>query len=294
MWEQFQNAYPSIAEWIQSEGVKRAFILALIGFPSVFLASRLIGRLKEGSISPQNRLLFQKGILYGGVIILTLSIMNELQFELTAILGAAGIMGIAVGFAAQAGLSNIISGIFLIMEKPFVVGDIIDVGGTVGTIVEIDLLSVKVRTFDNRLVRIPNENIVKTEVTNITRYPIRRMDMIIGVAYKEDIESVCENLKEVARNNPLVLDEPEPVVVFKNFGDSALEIQYGVWFVGSDYLKVRHSIMVDIKKRFDAEDIEIPFPHRTIYTGEVTKPWPVKVLDEKAKSDHGSESNLSE
>lgn len=144
----------------------------------------------------------------------------------------------------------------------------------------IDLLSVKIRKFDNLFVRIPNETLVKTEFTNITRFPIRRFDLNIGVAYKEDIGRVMDVLRDVADNNPYCLDEPEPVLIFQGFGDSALEMLFGVWFEKADFIDVRNSLYKDIKARFDAEGIEIPFPHRTLYTGAVTEPFPIRVVSD--------------
>ena len=148
-----------------------------------------------------------------------------------------------------------------------------------GVVHSIDLLSVQIRTFDNKLVRIPNESLIKTQFTNVTRFPIRRLDLDVGVAYKEDVDRVIEVLEEVANRNPYSLDEPTPLIVFKGFGDSALEFMIGVWFVKTDYIQTRNSMLKEIKARFDQEGIEIPFPHRTLYTGSKTEPFPVRVVE---------------
>jgi len=175
-------------------------------------------------------------------------------------------------------VSNIISGLFLISEKAFAVGEIIQVGNTKGIILSIDLLSVKLRTFDNHLIRIPNETLIKNEVRNITRFPVRRLDINIGVAYKENVEKVRTVLLDIADKNPFCLDEPEPAVRFDNFGDSALEFLFAVWCVREDYLKLKNRIMQEIKESFDAKGIEIPFPHRTLYTGLATEPFPIRIV----------------
>ncbi|MFW6286950.1 MAG: mechanosensitive ion channel domain-containing protein, partial [Candidatus Sumerlaeota bacterium] len=141
MIDYLKTELPTLWEVIKNDRFLRIFFGVVIGFPLVFFLSRLTGRIKSKSLSPQNRLLLQKGVLYGGIAILIVMILQQLEYKLTALLGAAGIVGIAVGFAAQAGLSNVISGLFLIVEKPFVVGDIISMGQTFGTVVEIDLLS---------------------------------------------------------------------------------------------------------------------------------------------------------
>ncbi|NQU43422.1 mechanosensitive ion channel family protein [bacterium] len=263
---------------LEDPRIYRVALLLGVGLPAVLFAARMTRRLTEKRYSPQVSALLQKGVFYAGLILILVSILADFNFKLGTFLGAAGIFGVAIGFASQTSLSNIISGIFLISEKPFVIGDLISVGSSTGVVISVDLLSVKLRTLDNRMVRIPNENLVKTEIVNVTRFPIRRMDIDVGVAYKEDVSKVREVLLDIARKNPLVLDEPEPLILFKSFGDSALEFLFGVWFSSTDFLKVKHSIMQEIKERFDQEGIEIPFPHRTIYTGAVTDPFPVRVV----------------
>jgi len=262
------------------ETIVRVAGWVVFGLPILYIVSVIVNRASRKRFSPQTTMLIRKGILYGGIVFIAISLLYEMGFSLGPLLGAAGVVGIALGFASQTSVSNLISGIFLISEKPFAVGDVIKVGETTGIILSIDLLSLKMRTFDNRFVRIPNETLIKTEVVNVTRFPIRRLDINVGVAYKEDVARVKEVLADIARRNPYCLDEPEPLVLFLNFGDSALEFLFGVWFVKEDFLKLRNTIMQDIKERFDAEGIEIPFPHRTIYTGSVTDPFPVRVVDD--------------
>jgi small-conductance mechanosensitive channel len=281
------TAFPFLAatwgEWLTAEllsGVLRFSLTLIIGLPLLFLLTRAVGRLLTKHISAHAGSIISKGIFYAGMVILILTGLRELGFELTAILGAAGIFGVAIGFASQTSLSNIISGLFLVWEKPFLIGDAIKVGDTVGSVHSIDLLSIKLRTFDNRFIRIPHETLIKNEVTNITRFPIRRHDIQVGVAYKEDVPKVIRVLKEIADKNPHCLDEPEPVIVFQDFGDSSLNFLFGVWFAKADFLVLRNSIMAEIKERFDAEGIEIPFPHRSLYTGSVTDPFPIKIVGE--------------
>jgi len=268
--------------------VIRIAALIAIGFPLLAFISAIAGRTVKKRFTPQASMLVRKGIFYTGSVLLLVSILYQMGFKLTALLGAAGIAGIAIGFASQTSVSNIISGLFLISEKPFTVGDIVKVGDTKGTILSIDLLSVKLRTFDNQFIRIPNESLIKNQVTNITRFPIRRLDINVGVAYKENVEKVREVLLDIASKEPLCLDEPEPLVRFLNFGDSALEFLFAVWCVKDDYLKLNTKMMQQIKERFDAENIEIPFPHRSLYTGSVTEPFPIRIVngqsEDKTKS----------
>lgn len=278
----------TLPTWLQPHHIEtmlRVAILLGLGLPLIRLVSVMVKRFLAKHFSPQEALLTQKAILYGGSTLLVLMSLHELGFNLTTLLGAAGIAGVAIGFASQTSLSNLISGLFLIWERPFEVGDVIKVEEETGTVHSIDLLSVQIRSFDNKLVRIPNENLLKTQFTTVTRFPIRRMDIDIGVAYKEDTRRVCQILAEVADRNPYCLDEPAPLILFKGFGESSIDILMGVWFAKADYLQLRNSILHEIKERFEEEGIEIPFPHRTLYAGAATGPMPIRITQDEAAAE---------
>ncbi|MCJ7673797.1 MAG: mechanosensitive ion channel, partial [Sedimentisphaerales bacterium] len=151
--------------------VIRIILLVAVGFPLLLFVSSLAGRAAKKRFTAQTSMLIRKAIFYFGSILIIMTVLYQMEFKLTAILGAAGIAGIAIGFASQTSISNIISGLFLISEKPFAVGDLIQIGDTKGIILSIDLLSVKLRTFDNQYIRIPNETLIKNQVTNVTRFP---------------------------------------------------------------------------------------------------------------------------
>ena len=271
--------WSSLMNWLQTRPESAIRVLLLVAaLPLALLFSRMLRRSMEKRLSPQVAMLLAKVVSYSAIAVIALILLKELGIKLTPLLGAAGVIGIAVGFAAQTSLSNLISGVFLILEQPFQVGDLVRTEQHMGLVHSIDLLSVKIRTFDNTLIRIPNETMIKTAVTNVTAFPIRRMDLTIGVAYKEDIERVMEILREIADGIPEILDEPEPFVLFKGFADSALEFLVGVWLAKADYVTVRNQFLPTIKKRFDEEGIEIPFPHRTLYAGLASEPFPIRVV----------------
>lgn len=267
----------------------RVLILLLLGLILASLASRLSQRLMKDRLTAHLQQLIRRVVFYGILALFIASAMRELGFSLAVIMGAAGVLTVAIGFASQTTASNLISGLFLIGERSFEIGDIIRVGDTTGEVLSIDALSVKLRTFDNLFVRIPNETLIKSEVTTLSRFPIRRLDLKLGVAYKEDIGRVREVLTQVADLNPLCLDEPGPLFIFTGFADSALEIQFSVWATRENFLPLRNSITAEIKIAFDQAEIEIPFPHLSIYTGEATKPFPMKLVerepDNKEKKD---------
>lgn len=262
--------FQQVVEWFRSlspEVVARGIRIAVYlvgGFLLVRLLVAFVQRVVMKKATPQRRMVARKIIVYAGFVIVLMTVLAELGVKLTALLGAAGIVGIAVGFASQTSVSNIISGLFLISEKPFAVGDVIRVGGTTGIIQSIDLLSIKLRTFDNLFVRIPNEKILSSEVTNITRFPIRRMDITIQVSYRENLDRVREVLAGVARANRYCLDEPAPLVLCTGFKDSGVELLFGLWFSKADFIDLKNSIMRDIHRAFAAEGITIPYPTQTV------------------------------
>lgn len=273
----------NLERFFTSEVLLRLLSLVLFSLALMIgarILAKIIRNVLKGKSSEQFRLLLSKVILYAAGIIIIMVILSELGIKLNALLGAAGILGIVVGLAAQTSLSNIISGIFLISERPFEVGDLIRYGTITGIVISIDLLSVKLRTHDNLYIRIPTEKILNSELTNITRFPVRRMDLNISVAYKEDLTKVRKILEEIARDNPYCLDEPEPLYLYKEFGASGIEILFAVWFEKTNFVLVKNSLFEEIKRRFKEEGVEIPFPHRTIYTGEASEPMPVRIMKE--------------
>jgi small-conductance mechanosensitive channel len=264
----------------QFEGMIGPAIRAMLIVIAGLIVSRLVNRsLRAVPLKPQQQMLLRRVVSFGIIGVTLVWGLSELGFDLGIFLGAAGILTVALGFASQTSASNFISGLFLVFERPFVVGDIITVEDTTGEVLSIDFVSVKLRTFDNLLVRIPNETLLKSRMTNVTHFPIRRYDLKMGVAYKEDLKKVREVLVEVANDNPVCLQEPPPLFIFLGFGDSSLDFQFSVWASTSNYLSLRNTMHENIKDAFDAAGIEIPFPHRTLYAGSVTSPFPVQVVD---------------
>ncbi len=261
------------------EKLLRIAIILVVGTIIISLLGVLMKKILPSKLSQQRKMIINRFVRYTAIVILFTVIISELNIDMTAIFGTAGVIGIVVGVASQTSIGNIVSGFFMVSEKPFEIGDQIRIGDKTGVVHSIDLLSIKIRTFDNLLLRIPNQTVISSEVINVTRFPIRRLDFEIGVAYKENLELVMQTLQEVAKRNPLCLDEPEPLIVFKGFGASSILVQFGVWFERTNYLKVKNSVFMEIKEAFEQKGIEIPFPHISVYTGEVTKPFPVEVKE---------------
>ncbi|MBR1998254.1 MAG: mechanosensitive ion channel family protein [Akkermansia sp.] len=190
--------------------------------------------------------------------------LRAVGVDVISILGAAGVLGVAIGFASQTSLSNLISGIFLVSERSFKLGDYISVAGEEGSVESINLLSVYLRRPDNSLVRIPCETLIKSPVTNITGSPRRRIDMDLGVDYSSDLTKVKDVILDVIKQEPELLDSPAPTVMFSGFGDSSLNLHIGAWCKTEVYHGLRYRLATAILERFNKEGINIPFPVRTI------------------------------
>ena len=267
-----KNALRELVNLVTLEVLLKVILVLFIGVVGLILLrllSALVNRMTRKYLSQQYSMLLRKAIQYTGAVVVLFIILSVLGVKITALLGAAGIVGIAVGFAAQTSMSNLISGLFLISEKPFQIGDAIKVGENTGVILSIDLLSVKIKTFDNQYIRIPNSVLINTELTNVTRFPIRRLDIKLTVTYSTDVTQLRRVLLEVAASNPHCLDEPEPLIVFTEFGESGIHFLFGVWFHKPDQLEMRNSLMQQIKERFEAEGIQFAYPARRLYATEL-------------------------
>lgn len=253
-------------------------VLILIGWLLARVLANAFVRTMQHRLTPHQLLLGRRTIFYFLLILFTLTGLREMGFKLSVLVGAAGVLSVAIGFASQTSASNLISGLFLIGEGPFAIGDVIRVGATEGEVLSIDLLSVKLRTGDNLFVRIPNEQLIKSEVINLTRFPIRRLNLAIGIAYKEDISRVREALLNVARKNPLCLDEPPPSIIVQGLGASSVDLMFYVWTRRENFLAMRDSIQEAIKRSFDEAGIEIPFPQISVNAGSGSAPLPLSII----------------
>lgn len=257
-------------------GWLRAVIILAVGGLLARVVARAAGRVLALRLDLHQTVLLRRVVFYVIFGLVIASALHQLGFRLGVLLGAAGILTVAIGFASQTSASNLISGLFLIAERPFQIGDFIQVANeATGEVLAIDLLSVKLRTRDNLFVRVPNETLVKAQVTNFSRFPIRRFDLVVGVAYREDLARVRRVLVEVADANPLCLEEPRPQVFFQGFGNSSVDLQLSVWALRENFIELRNTIPLEVKAAFDAHGIEIPFPHVSLYAGSATAPFPV-------------------
>ena len=253
-----------------------AIILCFIGFLIARLVSNTFIRTVGNRLNAHQRLLWRRGIFYFIFLLFIMTSLREAGFKLSVFLGAAGILTVALGFASQTSATNLISGLFLIGEGSFEVGDTIQItlirGQTIeGQVISIDLLSVKLLTLDNVYIRLPNEQLIRTPVMNLSKYPIRRIPITLAINFHEDIIKVRQVLLDVAAKYPLVMDDPKATVTVTAFRESSIELLFAVWCRQENALKVRDEMQERVRNGFLENQIEIPVPKM----GLIDRPFPL-------------------
>jgi small-conductance mechanosensitive channel len=238
----------------------RLLMFIVVGLLLARLLGGLAHRFATARGSAQGAMLSRRFVFYSVIALTCVMILQELGVELSVLLGAAGILTVALGFASQTSASNLISGLFLLGERPFSIGDSITVGETTGQVLSVDLLSVKLRTFDNLFVRVPNESLIKSEITNLTRNPIRRINIDLVLSYDEDFDRVRELLYTMAIEDPDVLEEPDPIIWVDQLGSSALHVRYLVWASNRrDFYGTRARVQEKVAKLFREHGIAVGY-----------------------------------
>lgn len=181
--------------------------------------------------------------------------------QVTSFVTLLGTAGVAIGLAVQGSLSNFAGGVLILILKPFVIGDYIkeDTHGNEGTVISIDIFYTRIRTFDGKVVVIPNGTLSNTSLTNLTKQEKRRIDLVVPVEYDADLRNVKKVLQDVVTSEPMVLQEEPIDIALDEFGDSALTVLVHVWVPTDAYWKTKWNLMEHIKLAFDAEKICIPF-----------------------------------
>ena len=264
-----------VDRWV-NEGIELLpnFIVALVLLLIFFLIGKFVKRLMNRYLvhNVENKAAINiiANIVYFIVIILglilALSVLN-LSDAVTGFLAGAGIVGVALGFAFQDTAANFISGTFMAFRKNFRVGDLIETNDTTAVVDHIDLRVTTLKTLDGYQVILPNKDIFQSKLTNYNRYSTRRINLTCGVGYESDLEKVKKVVLQAVQEIEEIKETPSPQFFYTEFGDSSINFVCRFWidFLGMpDYLDAKHLAIMRIKKRFDAEGINIPFPIRTL------------------------------
>lgn len=237
-----------------------AFISVLVFYVVYRIIKHIIKKQAAPRVEKHTYMLINKFVSYMFYVIIVMYILSLFGINLKAIWGAAGVAGLAIGFAAQTSVSNLISGIFVLSEKAMKVGDFIQVGDVFGTVDSVGLLSVRVHTLDNQMVRIPNSSVINSNLVNFNHYDIRRFVFDMPISYDSNMEKALEVANSIPGKCPVVLQNPVPCVYFDGFGD-AINIKIAVWFNCSDLINAKNQMYAAIVNTCREQGIEIPYTH---------------------------------
>lgn len=210
---------------------------------------------------------FIDSLLYWGLFaVIVIAALGQLGIQTASFVAILGAAGLAIGLALQGSLSNFAAGVLIILLRPFRVGEFVDIAGTAGTVNTIKIFTTELRTGDNKAVIIPNARVLDSNITNFSSTGTRRVDMVIGIGYDDDIDKARNILQNLIAADKRILSEPAPLVAVNQLADSSVNFIVRPWVRSADYWGVHNEMIENIKKKFDAEGVTIPYPQRQVHT----------------------------
>lgn len=203
------------------------------------------------------------------VVFVVIAALGKLGVQTTSLVAIVGAAGLAVGLSLQSSLSSFAAGVMIIGFRPFKVGDFIEAGGTSGVVEGIQIFSTQLRTGDNKTVIVPNASIIGSNIINYSARDTRRVDMVFGIGYNDDLQKARQILQEILDADERILDDPAPVIAVGELADSSVNLIVRPWTSTDDYWQVYWDLNEKVKQRFDEEGINIPYPQRDVHLHQV-------------------------
>jgi small conductance mechanosensitive channel len=243
-----------------------AIFTIIIGIWIAKLLSKTLGKvLKKKNVDATLTKFLISVVKIGLIAFVFISAASQVGIETASFVAVIGAAGLAVGFALQGSLSNLAAGVMLIIFKPIKVGDYVEGGGAAGSVESIGIFITTLTTPDNKVVYIPNSTMTGGNITNYSAKDTRRVDMVFGIGYEDDIDKAKSTIKSVLENDNRILKDPAPQIALSELGDSSVNFNVRPWVNKADYWGVYFDVHEKIKKRFDEEKISIPFPQRDVH-----------------------------
>ncbi|WP_204245327.1 mechanosensitive ion channel family protein [Methanosarcina horonobensis] len=236
---------------------------------TIYLRRSLKDRVSKDVGEPILKLLY-----YGSLIVVFISILPLIGIDPSGLLLAGGVAGIVIGFASQNIVGNLVSGCFLMFERPIKIGDQVEINGIAGYVTDIRIISTLMRTYDGLLVRIPNQQVFTTNITNIVGHPVRRFEYTIRIRYSDDASAAIWLIKDLIDKEPFALLSPSPSVFVNDLGDSWVNITVRIWAPVSEWFGLKTRLLWNIKKTLEENGIEIPYPQRVLHIKSETEKKP--------------------
>lgn len=257
-----------LQEWIALYGLKvlAAVVILVLGRLAA-LGIRAIARrtLTKSGVDP-TLVAFVTSVAYiGAMAFVVIAALGQLGVQTASFVAVLGAAGLAVGLALQGSLANFAAGVLMIIFKPFKVGDYIEAGGTAGVVEEIGIFTTVLKSPDNKKIIVPNAKATADNITNYSANDQRRVDIVAGVSYGDDLDKVRGLLEQILKDDERILAEPAPAVKVLELADSSVNFAVRPWVKTEDYWDVFFALQEEIKKRFDAEGISIPFPQQDVH-----------------------------
>ena len=266
----------TITTWISENafdwGVKIAIAIA------IFIVGKIIARIIANIIETAMRKAKADDLLVGFIgnisyaillVAVVLAAVDSLGVNVTSLMAIVGAAGLAVGLAMKDSLSNFAAGVMLIIFRPFKTGDYITAGGTSGVVDKIELFATMMHTADNQRIIVPNSAIMGDNITNVSALPTRRVDLVFGISYDDNIGQARDIAMEVMKADERIFADPAPVVVVGELADSSVNLNVRPWVKTEDYWAVRWHLLETIKVRYDEAGITIPYPQQDVYMHEI-------------------------
>jgi len=266
-----------VVEWVTGNGPRLffkivIFLLILLVFRILAkIARRLVKKSIATSTLQVSQLLERTVVSVTGTLVMIfgfLVALSQLGFEVAPLLAGLGVAGFIVGFALQDTLGNFASGVMILLYRPYDVGDLIETTGAFGKVSDMSLVATTILTLDHQTLVVPNSKIWGDVIKNVTAQKVRRVDMIFGISYSDDIPHAERVFKEILEAQEKVLDDPAAIVRLHNLGESSVDFVVRPWVKTDDYWDVYWYVTREVKMRFDAEKISIPFPQRDVHIFE--------------------------
>lgn len=262
----------AVMEWLKTDGV--AFGIDLIAAIIILI----VGRIAVGFVVRAIRLGMRKNgidktletficnlVKWALMIVVIIAAISQLGIQTTSFVAIFGAAGLAVGLALQGSLSNFAAGVLIVLFRPYKAGDWIEAAGIAGSVEQVQILTTVLRTGDNKRVIVPNSQIMNSVITNYSANDTRRIDLVIGVGYDDDLDKTRRVLEEIVAADERVLKEPAPQIAVSELGASSVDFVVRPWVSTPDYWGARFDLTETIKKRFDQEGISIPYPQQDVH-----------------------------
>ena len=247
-----------------------AVLILVVGWIAARIASRVTRRLLTRANVDPTLVAFVTSLTYVGMMaFVVIAAVGKLGVQTASFVAVIAAAGLAIGFALQGSLSNFAAGVMLILFRPFKVGDRVDAGGAAGVIVEVQMFATVFRTGDNRRIIVPNSAITGGSITNYSANDTRRIDMVFGIGYGDDISLAKQIIREILDAEERVLKDPEPQIAVSELADSSVNLVVRPWVKTADYGGVRFDVTERVKLAFDARGVSIPFPQRDVHVHQV-------------------------